>query len=367
MLYRETGQFKNSYAADQAIFPIAQDRIAITLLLAVLFFVVPFAASEYVFRAILLPSLILALAAIGLNLLVGYCGQISLGQAAFMSVGAYAAYNLSIRMPELNLLVVFLLSGGIAAAVGVVFGVPSLRIKGFYLAVATLAAQFLIDWMFIRIKWFTNYNSSGSVSAPRLAIFGYEFDTAAEKYVLTLTIVVVMALGAKNLVRGRIGRMWMATRDMDIAAEIIGIKPLTAKLSAFAVSSFYAGVAGALWGFIYLGAWEPAAFDINRSFLLLFMGSMLGVVLAENLLLMMLFWELTSLFSFLLIGYWHQNPAAREGSRMALTVTAMGGIALLVGMILAVARHLARSGQAPPRAEPALQDGHRAAPRARGR
>ena len=288
MLYRETGQFKNSYAADQAIFPIAQDRIAITLLLAVLFFVVPFAASEYVFRAILLPSLILALAAIGLNLLVGYCGQISLGQAAFMSVGTYAAYNLSIRMPELNLLVVFLLSGGIAAAVGVVFGVPSLRIKGFYLAVATLAAQFLIDWMFIRIKWFTNYNSSGSVSAPRLAIFGYEFDTAAEKYVLTLTIVVVMALGAKNLVRGRIGRMWMATRDMDIAAEIIGIKPLTAKLSAFAVSSFYAGVAGALWGFIYLGAWEPAAFDINRSFLLLFMviigglgsifGSFLGAI-----------------------------------------------------------------------------------------
>jgi branched-chain amino acid transport system permease protein len=282
MFYREAGQFKTSYAADQAVFPIAQDRIAIAVILAVFYVIVPLTASEYVFQAVLLPSMILALGAIGLNLLVGYCGQISLGTGAFMAVGAYAAYNLSVRVPGLNLLLVFLLSGGIAAAVGVLFGIPSLRIKGFYLAVATLAAQFLMDWLFLRIKWFTNYNSSGSVSAPTLDIFGYVFASATQKYMLTLAIVTVLTIVAKNLVRGRIGRAWMATRDMDIAAEIIGIKPLTAKLSAFAVSSFYAGVAGALWGFIYLGAWEPAAFDINRSFLLLFMviigglGSILG-------------------------------------------------------------------------------------------
>ncbi|MBL8696828.1 MAG: branched-chain amino acid ABC transporter permease [Alphaproteobacteria bacterium] len=282
MFYREAGQFKTSYAADQAVFPIAQDRIAIAIILAVAFLVVPMVASEYLLRAILIPFLVLSLAALGLNLLVGYCGQVSLGTAGFMAVGAYAAYNLAVRIPELNLLVVFALSGGIAALVGIVFGVPSLRIKGFYLAVATLAAQFFLDWLFIRVQWFTNYTPSGSVSAPALIILGVDFRAPAARYLLVLAIVVLMAAVAKNIVRGRIGRAWMATRDMDIAAEIIGIRPLEAKLSAFAVSSFYAGVAGALWAFVHLGAWEPLAFDINRSFNLLFMviigglGSILG-------------------------------------------------------------------------------------------
>jgi branched-chain amino acid transport system permease protein len=282
MIYREAGQFKTTYAADQGIFPIAQDRVAVVLILLFAFVVVPSIASEYMFRAILIPFLVLALAAIGLNILVGYCGQISLGAGGFMAVGAYAAYNFSVRIPELNLLVVFLLSGWTAALVGVFFGVPSLRIKGFYLAVATLAAQFFLDWVFIRIKWFTNYNSSGSVAAPEINIFGYVFDSPTEKYLLTLVIVAFMALIAKNLVRGRYGRSWMAMRDMDIAAEIIGIRPMSAKLSAFFVSSFYCGVAGALWAFIHLGAWEPLTFSIDRSFSLLFMiiigglGSILG-------------------------------------------------------------------------------------------
>jgi branched-chain amino acid transport system permease protein len=282
MIYRETGQFKTTYASDQQLFPILQDRIFVVAFLVFAFVVLPFIGTEYLFRAILVPFLILALAAIGLNILVGYCGQVSLGTGAFMAIGAYSAYNLAIRIPDLNLIVVFLLAGVFATVFGALFGIPSLRIKGFYLAVATLAAQFLVDWMFARIGWFTNNAPSGSVAAPPLEIFGFIVDSPVEKYLFVLAFVCLFALVARNLVRGAIGRSWMAIRDMDVAAEVIGIRPLYAKLTAFAVSSFIVGVAGALWGFVYLGAWEPLAFDVNRSFQLLFMviigglGSILG-------------------------------------------------------------------------------------------
>ena len=164
-----------------------------------------------------------------------------------MAVGAYAAYNLALRLPETNIILVFLFGGVMAMLVGLLFGLPSLRIKGFYLAVATLAAQFFLEWAFARVKWFTNYAPSGSVAVGRSRVFGIPIDTPGKTYILVLTMAVVLTLAAKNLVRSRIGRMWMAMRDMDIAAEIIGIRPLHAKLSAFAVSSFYIGVAGALW------------------------------------------------------------------------------------------------------------------------
>ncbi|HEV8645905.1 MAG TPA: branched-chain amino acid ABC transporter permease [Burkholderiales bacterium] len=285
MFYREAGQFKTSYAADQAAFPIAQDRVFIAIWLAVGFILVPLLSSEYLFRAIFIPFLIMALAALGLNLLVGYCGQLSLGTGGFMAVGAYAAYNLCVRIPGLNSLVAFLLAGGVATLVGFAFGIPSLRLKGYYLAVATLASQFLLDWVFSRVAWLTNYTPSGSITAPPVTLFGLAFETPVKKYLLCLTILVLFAVVAKNIVRGRIGRAWMATRDMDVAAEIIGIRPMYAKLSAFAVSSFFIGVAGALWAFVHLGSWEPLAFDINRSFSILFMviigglGSILGSLL----------------------------------------------------------------------------------------
>jgi branched-chain amino acid transport system permease protein len=282
MFYREAGQFKTSYQSDQAIFPIAQDRWFVWGLVAFAFLVVPLFANQYLYAEVLIPVLILSIAAIGLNILTGYCGQLSLGTGGFMAVGAYAAYNLLLRVPETNLLVVFLFGGAMAMLVGVLFGIPSLRIKGFYLAVATLAAQFFLEWAFARVKWFTNYAPSGSVAVANLDLFGIPIQTPMQKYLFVLALAVVLALAAKNLVRGRLGRMWMATRDMDIAAEIIGIRPLHAKLSAFAVSSFYVGVAGALWAFLRLGSWEPLAFDINRSFQILFMiiigglGSILG-------------------------------------------------------------------------------------------
>jgi len=286
MIYREAGQFKTTYASDQAIFPIRQDRIiAAAAILAA--FVVPTAfANDYWLQAVLIPLLIYALAALGLNLLTGYAGQLSLGTGGFMAVGAYSAFKLSTAFPWLSIVAVFLLSGVMAALVGVVFGIPSLRIKGFYLAVATLAAQFFLIWLFNKVAWFTNYASSGTITAPTREVLGVTVSgpTAAPgtRYVVALAFVALFALIAKNLVRGRVGRSWMAIRDRDIAAEIIGVRPLRTKLLAFAISSFYCGVAGAEFVFLYLGSAETLAFDINLSFLVLFMviigglGSVLG-------------------------------------------------------------------------------------------
>jgi branched-chain amino acid transport system permease protein len=271
MIYRENGQFKTSYRADQQIFPILQDRVLILALIAFAFVGVPLLASEYSFRAILVPFLILSLAAIGLNVLVGYCGQISLGTGAFMAIGAYGAYNFFVRIDGMPLIAALLLGGLCSTLVGILFGLPSLRIKGLYLAVATLAAQFFADWAFLRIRWFTNDSSSGSVSVAGLNVLGLPIETPVQKYLFCLSFVCLFALMAKNLVRGHIGREWMAMRDMDVAAAVIGIRPVYAKLSAFAVSAFIVGVAGGLWGFVHLGSWEPAAFSVDRSFQLLFM------------------------------------------------------------------------------------------------
>ena len=282
MFYRENGQFKTSYRTDQQIFPIAQDRIALGVMLAIAFLVVPMLATDYFYRAILIPLVIMSMAALGVNILVGYCGQISLGSGAFMAVGAYGAYNFFVRFPGMPLIPALILGGLCATFFGILFGLPSLRVKGLYLAVATLAAQFFSDWMFLRIKWFTNNSDSGSVSVNSLQVLGMPIDSATSKYVFCLALLVVIALLAKNLVRGAIGREWMAIRDMDVAASVIGIRPMYAKLSAFAVSSFIIGMAGALWAFVHLSSWEPAAFSVEMSFKLLFMviigglGSIMG-------------------------------------------------------------------------------------------
>jgi len=282
MFYREAGQFKTTYARDQQIFPIRQDRIGMAITLVLAFLVVPLIADQYWLSAILTPFLIAALATLGLNILTGYAGQLSLGTAAFMAVGAFMTYNFELRMPWLPLPVSFVLAGLCAAAVGIVFGLPSLRIKGFYLAVATLACQFFVLWALQRIGWFTNYSASGVITAQKIVILGYVVDTPASKYLLTLVIVAILALLAKNLMRTQTGRAFMAVRDMDLAAEVIGIRMMHTKLLAFAISSFYCGVAGALYAFTYLGTVEPEAFNLDLSFRILFMviiggvGSILG-------------------------------------------------------------------------------------------
>jgi branched-chain amino acid transport system permease protein len=314
MLYREAGQFKATYAADQAIFPIRQDRFWILAAIVVAFAAPPLLSLQapvtmtYFYNAFFLPFLIYAMAALGLNILVGYCGQISLGTGAFMAVGAYSAFKLTtVYLPGLGVVWIFLLSGAIAALVGVFFGIPSLRIKGFYLAVATLAAQFFLQWLFNKVRWFANNNSTGTIEAPPRCLWwnnlreNGSFEGCGDgiwtwinpmvaspnarpqdKYLFALALVVVFALVAKNLVRGRVGRQWMAIRDMDIAAQLIGIRPLQTKLTAFATSSFFCGVAGAMMLFLYLNSAETLAFSINESFLVLFMviigglGSILG-------------------------------------------------------------------------------------------
>jgi len=286
MIYREAGQFKTTYAADEAIFPIVQDRWVVILAVVAAALIPPLVANDYWLQAILIPFLIYSLAAIGLNLLTGYAGLLSLGTGGFMAVGAYAAFKLTTAFPHVNILIVFVLSGMIAAGVGLLFGIPSLRIKGFYLAVATLASQFFLIWLFNKVPWFVNYASSGTITAPPRSALGVMVTgpqaTAEARYLVALGFAALFALVAKNLVRGRLGRSWMAIRDRDIAAEIIGIRPLQTKLLAFGISSFYCGVAGAELVFLYLGSAETLAFDINISFLVLFMviigglGSILG-------------------------------------------------------------------------------------------
>ncbi|HML07170.1 MAG TPA: branched-chain amino acid ABC transporter permease [Xanthobacteraceae bacterium] len=275
MLYRETGQYKTNYAADMAVFPILQDRIGIAVILLVAFVVFPLAGNDFLLNVILVPFLIFSLAAIGLNLLTGYTGLLSLGTASFMGVGAYACLKLTTIFPQVNIIVWILASGLFSAAVGAVFGLPSLRIKGFYLAVATLAAQFFLEWCFIRVPWLYNNSVSGAIEVPLRTLFGVPITgptaTALTRYLIVLSIVVVMTWVASNLVHGRIGRMWMSVRDMDLAAELIGIRLLRTKLLAFAVSSFYCGVAGAMLVFLWYGGAEADVFAIDQSFLILFM------------------------------------------------------------------------------------------------
>jgi branched-chain amino acid transport system permease protein len=292
MLYREAGQFKTDYASDQAIFPILQDRIGLGVMLVVAL-LIPLTHNDFLINAVMIPFLIFALASIGLNLLTGYTGLLSLGTGAFMGVGAYACYKLTTIFPNVNIVVWIVVSGFFSAAVGTIFGLPSLRIKGFYLAIATLAAQFFLEWCFIRIPWLYNYNTSAAIEVPQRELFGIIVTgpraTSEVRYYIVLAIVLAMTWTASNLVHGRIGRSWMAVRDMDIAAELMGIRLLPTKLLAFAVSSFYCGVAGAMLVFLWYGGSEASVFNINQSFTTLFMiiigglGSLLGAFLGSGL------------------------------------------------------------------------------------
>ena len=326
MFYREAGDFKSSYEEDGQTFPIRFDRYRYYLVLLVAFAVVPFFINDYWVNAVFLPFLIYAIAAIGLNILTGYCGLVSLGTGGFMAVGAYACYKLMTGLPEVNIFFHIILSGGITAGVCLLFGLPSLRIKGFYLAVATLAAQFFLVWLFNRVPWFYNYSASGQINSPERTVFGVAV-TGAETsawaaYLFCLIFTVGSAIVARNLTRGMAGRKWMAIRDMDIAAEIIGVDPLKAKLSAFAISGFFVGISGALFFSVYLGAIEVGeAFGINKSFLVLFMiiigglgsifGSFAGAaflvllpVLLKNILVGTLGWptDLAAHLEFVIVG-----------------------------------------------------------------
>jgi branched-chain amino acid transport system permease protein len=296
VLYREAGQYKTTYAADTAVFPLREDRVGLAVIV-IAAYALAFIGNSFLLQAVMIPFLVFSLAAIGLNILTGYAGLLSLGTGAFMGVGAYACYKLTTAFPNVNVIVWILASGFFSAAAGVAFGLPSLRIKGFYLAVATLAAQFFLQWCFIRVPWLVNYNVSGAIDAPLRTLFGIPImgatATPQTRYLVVLTLVILLTWLASNLVHGRIGRMWMAVRDMDIAAELMGIKLLPTKLLAFAVSSYYCGVAGALLVFLWYGGAEYDVFDINQSFFILFMviigglGSLIGSFFGAALIFIM--------------------------------------------------------------------------------
>tara|TARA_B100000242_G_scaffold281702_1_gene242233 strand:+ start:288 stop:1364 length:1077 start_codon:yes stop_codon:yes gene_type:complete len=326
MLYREVGEFKTSYQSDQQTFPITSDRLVVLSLIFIAFFVIPFFITEYMASAIVLPFLIFGIAALGLNILTGYCGQVSLGSGGFMAVGAYSCYKIMTSFPDLNIFFCVILSGLVTGVVGLAFGLPSLRIKGFYLAVSTLAAQFFLVWAFTKFPWFFNYSASGQITANERLMFDIPVSganvAAPVAYLICLIFFVSLAFIARNLTRGSLGRKWMAIRDMDIAAEIIGVNPLTAKLSAFCISSIYIGISGALLFCLYFGAVEAGdAFGIDKSFLILFMiiigglgsifGSIAGAaflvampVILKNIMVDFLAWpvDLASHFEFLIIG-----------------------------------------------------------------
>jgi branched-chain amino acid transport system permease protein len=292
MIYREAGLFFTSYAQDRQLLPLRQDRLGMAIMLAVAFVAIPYGANDYWLSAILIPWLILSLVALGQNILMGYAGQLSLGSAGFMAAGAFACYNLILRVPGIPFVVAVILSGLIAAVIGIFFGLPSLRIRGLYLAVATLASQFFIVWAVDKFGWFKNYDPSGVITAQQIVILGRAFDTPQEKYLVVLAIVAVLTLLAKNMARGSTGRAWRAVRDMDVAAEVMGLSLLRTKLQAFAVSSFYCGVGGALFAFTYLQTVEPSAFNIDLSFRILFMviiggiGTIMGSFLGAGFILL---------------------------------------------------------------------------------
>ncbi len=280
MIYRETGNFVTSYLKDRDIFPLSFDKIMLGLGLLYLFLYVP-TTSEYFLSAHVIPILAVGLATVGLNILTGLTGQLSLGTAGFMCVGAFGTFNLMLRLPEdyMSLPVALLSSGIFSGIVGVIFGLPAIRIKGFYLLVSTLAAQYFVWWFFNTYTYFLNYTSSGVVAIPPSMydywglgdFFGVDMQGYPARYILALVLCIGLTYFAKNLLRSNTGRNFMSVRDRDIAASVMGISVPKTKLIAFFISCFYCGVAGGIYSFLYIGNVDLMIYEIDRSFTILFM------------------------------------------------------------------------------------------------
>jgi branched-chain amino acid transport system permease protein len=280
MIYRETGNFVTNYMKDREIFPMKFDKIIVVLGLLFLYLYVP-TTSEYMLSAHVIPILAVGLAVVGLNILTGITGQLSLGSAGFMCVGAFATFNLMLRMPDwlMSLPFALMVSGIFAGLVGIVFGLPAIRIKGFYLLVSTLAAQYFVWWFFNSFTWFINYEASGVVAVPPRMydywgignLLGVDMSDYPARYILALTICIGLTYFAKNLLRSTTGRNFMSVRDRDIAASVMGISVPKTKLLAFFISCFYCGVAGGMYSFLYIGNVDLMIYEVDRSFTILFM------------------------------------------------------------------------------------------------
>lgn len=271
-------------------YPLRSLPLGLLALLGVAFVLLPWIGDEYLFDAVLTPFLALSLAALGLNVLAGYTGQISLGSAAFMAVGAYAALNLISRLPVLPLPIVLLLAGAISALLGLIFGLPSLRLSSFYLAISTLATQFFVQWALNNFGWFSLNSASGVVSVAPLHLGAWAIDSSVRRYLFTLAVVSLLTWLVVRLVNSSAGRNFISVRDNPLAARVIGVPILRTKMIAFGLSSFIIGIAGVLWSFTYLRNIEPAGFNLERSFQLLFiiiiggLGTVRGAFLGAALL-----------------------------------------------------------------------------------
>lgn len=286
MFHRESGVFKTSYVADMALYPLPIAKWTVTFFALVALIFPPVCtllagdlSADY-FVSIINLIMISIVGAVGLNILVGYTGQISIGHAAFMSVGAYTAANLAVRL-GLPFWITLPAGGLMAAAVGAIVGIPSLRIKGLYLAIATLAGQLIIEWTINHVSWISG-GVQASIEVPRPTVFGYVVSDQRDLYYFLLFFTVLAIVGALNLVRSRIGRAFVAIRDQDIAAEIIGISIFRYKLMSFAISSFYAGVTGVLYTY-YLGVanYEQFQIDVSIDYLAMIIIGGLGSVLGS--------------------------------------------------------------------------------------
>ncbi len=261
MFHRESGYFKTTYQADMGLYPLPIARYTIIAIAAIFFILLPAVLDGYYLSIINLVA-IAVVGALGLNILVGYTNQISIGHAAFMSVGAYTAANLATKL-DLPFWLTVPAGGAMAAFIGILVGIPSLRIKGLYLAIATLAAQFIIEWIINHTPSISG-GVAASIEMPRPTVFGKELATQAELYYFLIVIAVIAIVGAMNLIRSRIGRSFIAIRDQEIAAEIIGINVFKTKLIAFGISSFYAGVCGVMYTY-YLGVANYENFQLITS------------------------------------------------------------------------------------------------------
>ena len=279
MIQRECGVLKTSYEADMALYPLPIARWTLAALAVIFFLLIPLTLHEY-YLSVANLVWIAVIGALGLNILVGYTGQVSIGHGAFMSVGAYTAANLATRLD--SPWPVNLLAGGLmAAAVGAVVGIPSLRIKGLYLAIATLAGQLIIEWTINHVTFISGgVQASIQVARPRLG--SMILSSQRDMYYFLLVFVVLAVVGTMNLVRSRVGRAFIAIRDQDIAAEIIGIDIFRYKLLAFAISSFYAGVSGVLYTyFLGIANYEQFQLPVSIDYLAMIIVGGLGSVLGS--------------------------------------------------------------------------------------
>jgi branched-chain amino acid transport system permease protein len=309
MIYREIGQYKTSYSADQQIFPIRQERWLFYAIMLVLVFVLPFVASQYWLIAILIPTMALSLVALGLNIVTGYCGQLSLGSAAFMAIGGFMTYNLTTRLPWIPFPISIILAGIIAGLAGVIIGLPSMRIKGFYMIVVTLMAQFFLVWLFDNVKWFKQNNPQGEIGVPPFQIFGYFFNSPISLYFVTLSFVIVLTILAKNMMRSATGRRMMAVRDMEVAAEVMGIRVMRTKLLAFAISGFYCAVGGTLYVYCYVKLLDTRITSLDLAFEVMFMIIVGGLGTISGAFIGAAFIFLLPIWLNVVLGKYGLNPA----------------------------------------------------------